>query len=289
MAAIWSGGRAITSHLAVHALASAATHSTRTNPCTIFQRILIYVSAIIELTIRHSLILTPNDSPHTHVCRRIALGIPSRSSHELLLAYPLLSDGMVWRRGYYASRTALQEAGANGAAAAVAAAPAGGAKEEKEAEKAAASKAGEASKQGGGGQPKAPTAPASNKKQPASKVPPAEQESRVHFISNMIKADLESGKHNSVLTRFPPEPNGYLHIGHAKSICLNFGVARDFKGKTNMRFDDTNPEKEDEEYVKSILSDVKWLAGPTLHLLSATRKLQPSTPSSPHCVAPVRS
>lgn len=65
--------------------------------------------------------------------------------------------------------------------------------------------------------------------------------SRVHFISNMIKADLESGKHKAITTRFPPEPNGYLHIGHAKSICLNFGVAREFGGVTNMRFDDTNP------------------------------------------------
>ena len=78
---------------------------------------------------------------------------------------------------------------------------------------------------------------------------------RVSFISNMIKDDLASGKHTSVLTRFPPEPNGYLHIGHAKSICLNFGVAKDFQGATNMRFDDTNPVKEDEEYVKSILGE----------------------------------
>ena len=74
---------------------------------------------------------------------------------------------------------------------------------------------------------------------------------------------MEAGKHTSVLTRFPPEPNGYLHIGHAKSICLNFGVARDMGGKTNMRFDDTNPVKEDEEYVRSILQDVRWLAGVT--------------------------
>jgi len=88
--------------------------------------------------------------------------------------------------------------------------------------------------------------------------------SRTHFISNMIQRDVDSGKHSSVVTRFPPEPNGYLHIGHAKSICLNFGVARDFAGVTNMRFDDTNPVKEDQEYVDSILEDVRWLvAGDT--------------------------
>ena len=80
-----------------------------------------------------------------------------------------------------------------------------------------------------------------------------------NFIRNIIKADLESGKHSAVQTRFPPEPNGYLHIGHAKSICLNFGVAQDFNGKCNLRFDDTNPEKEDDEYVNAIIEDVKWL------------------------------
>ena len=80
-----------------------------------------------------------------------------------------------------------------------------------------------------------------------------------NFIRNIIQADLDSGKHTAVQTRFPPEPNGYLHIGHAKSICLNFGVAKDFGGKCNLRFDDTNPEKEDNEYVNAIMEDVKWL------------------------------
>ena len=74
----------------------------------------------------------------------------------------------------------------------------------------------------------------------------------------MIK-DLESGKHKKIITRFPPEPNGYLHIGHAKSIVINFGLADEFNGKTNLRFDDTNPLKEDIEYVNSIKEDVKWL------------------------------
>ncbi len=80
-----------------------------------------------------------------------------------------------------------------------------------------------------------------------------------NFIRNIIQSDLDSGKHKAIHTRFPPEPNGYLHIGHAKSICLNFGVAEDFKGKCNLRFDDTNPEKEDIEYVNAIIEDVKWL------------------------------
>jgi len=80
-----------------------------------------------------------------------------------------------------------------------------------------------------------------------------------NFIRNIIQDDLDSARHKTIKTRFPPEPNGYLHIGHAKSICLNFGVANDFNGKCNLRFDDTNPEKEDNEYVDAIIEDVKWL------------------------------
>lgn len=80
-----------------------------------------------------------------------------------------------------------------------------------------------------------------------------------NFIRNIIVDDLENGKVKEIVTRFPPEPNGYLHIGHAKSICLNFSVADEFNGKTNLRFDDTNPVKEDTEYVESIKEDVKWL------------------------------
>ncbi|MBI2285982.1 MAG: glutamine--tRNA ligase/YqeY domain fusion protein [Nitrosomonadales bacterium] len=80
-----------------------------------------------------------------------------------------------------------------------------------------------------------------------------------NFIRTIIDADLASGKHSSIVTRFPPEPNGYLHVGHAKSICLNFGLAQDYQGKCNLRFDDTNPEKESEEYAQSIQDDVRWL------------------------------
>ncbi|OBW94836.1 glutamine--tRNA ligase [Gallibacterium salpingitidis] len=80
-----------------------------------------------------------------------------------------------------------------------------------------------------------------------------------NFIRQIIDEDLAQGKHQSVYTRFPPEPNGYLHIGHAKSICLNFGIAEDYHGKCNLRFDDTNPVKEDMSYVESIQQDVEWL------------------------------
>ena len=80
-----------------------------------------------------------------------------------------------------------------------------------------------------------------------------------NFIRNQINEDLDSNLHSSIQTRFPPEPNGYLHIGHAKSICLNFGLAKDYNGKCNLRFDDTNPAKEDVEFVDSIKEDVRWL------------------------------
>lgn len=84
-------------------------------------------------------------------------------------------------------------------------------------------------------------------------------ERSLNFLEEIVENDLSSGKHKSILTRFPPEPNGYLHIGHAKSICLNFGLAQKYGGKTNLRFDDTNPTKEDVEYVDSIKEDVQWL------------------------------
>ncbi|HLV16776.1 MAG TPA: glutamine--tRNA ligase/YqeY domain fusion protein [Pseudomonas sp.] len=80
-----------------------------------------------------------------------------------------------------------------------------------------------------------------------------------NFLRPIVQADLESGKHSKIITRFPPEPNGYLHIGHAKSICLNFGLAEEFGGQCNLRFDDTNPAKEDQEYIDAIREDVRWL------------------------------
>ena len=83
--------------------------------------------------------------------------------------------------------------------------------------------------------------------------------SATDFIRKIIREDLASGKHQQIVTRFPPEPNGHLHIGHAKSIHLNFGVANEFDGYCFMRFDDTNPVKEDEQYVEGILNDVRWL------------------------------
>ncbi|MEQ9210405.1 MAG: glutamate--tRNA ligase family protein, partial [Pseudomonadales bacterium] len=84
-------------------------------------------------------------------------------------------------------------------------------------------------------------------------------EKPAHFLQNIIREDLEAGRHDKIVTRFPPEPNGYLHIGHAKSICLNFGLAEEFGGECNLRFDDTNPEKEEQEYVDAIMEDVEWL------------------------------
>lgn len=80
-----------------------------------------------------------------------------------------------------------------------------------------------------------------------------------HFLRQIVKADQDSGKHSKIVTRFPPEPNGYLHIGHAKSICLNFGLAAEFGGECHLRFDDTNPAKEEQAYIDAILADVEWL------------------------------
>ncbi|WP_193076084.1 glutamine--tRNA ligase/YqeY domain fusion protein [Pseudomonas sp. FME51] len=80
-----------------------------------------------------------------------------------------------------------------------------------------------------------------------------------HFLRQIVQADLQSGKHTNIVTRFPPEPNGYLHIGHAKSICLNFGLAQEFGGVCHLRFDDTNPAKEEQEYIDAIKQDVEWL------------------------------
>src|SRR5712672_3963428 len=91
------------------------------------------------------------------------------------------------------------------------------------------------------------------------------------FIRDIIQADLAAGRHSTVVTRFPPEPNGYLHIGHAKAICLNFGVAQEYGGRCHLRFDDTNPTKEEQEYIDSIKRDVRWLGfdwGPHLYYAS---------------------
>ena len=86
-----------------------------------------------------------------------------------------------------------------------------------------------------------------------------EEVRKLNFLEEIIEEDLKSGKYESILTRFPPEPNGYLHLGHAKSLCINFGLAQKYGGKTNLRYDDTNPTKEDTEYVDAIKEDIKWL------------------------------
>jgi glutaminyl-tRNA synthetase len=91
-----------------------------------------------------------------------------------------------------------------------------------------------------------------------------------HFLEDIIEADLASGKHKTIITRFPPEPNGYLHIGHCKAICVNFGLAERFGGKTNLRYDDTNPAKEEVEYVDSILADVRWMGFEPAQILFAS-------------------
>ena len=87
----------------------------------------------------------------------------------------------------------------------------------------------------------------------------ANREPGPDFIRSMVAADIEQGKHKRPVTRFPPEPNGFLHIGHAKSICLNFGLAEEFNGRCHLRFDDTNPAKEDQKYVDSMQKDLQWL------------------------------
>ena len=89
---------------------------------------------------------------------------------------------------------------------------------------------------------------------------PAAAEAGRDFIRDIVQADLASGKYREIVTRFPPEPNGYLHIGHAKSIALNFGIAQEFPGHCNLRFDDTNPTKEEQEYIDSIQADVNGSA-----------------------------
>jgi glutaminyl-tRNA synthetase len=99
----------------------------------------------------------------------------------------------------------------------------------------------------------------------------ATEERQRDFIRDIVRADLDAGRHDTVVTRFPPEPNGYLHIGHAKAICLNFGVAQEFGGRCNLRFDDTNPLKEELAYIEAIQEDVRWLGfdwGPHLYFAS---------------------
>src|SRR5215475_6303502 len=96
------------------------------------------------------------------------------------------------------------------------------------------------------------------------------EEKSNNFLEEIIEEDLKNGKYKSIVTRFPPEPNGYLHIGHATSICLNFGLTKKYGGYTNLRFDDTNPVTEDTEYVESIKDDVRWLGFEWKHELYAS-------------------
>src|SRR5687768_14526957 len=96
------------------------------------------------------------------------------------------------------------------------------------------------------------------------------EERSLNFLEEIIENDLSAGKYKSIVTRFPPEPNGYLHMGHATSICLNFGLTRKYPGYTNLRFDDTNPVTEETEYVESIKEDIKWLGFEWKHELYAS-------------------
>ncbi len=97
------------------------------------------------------------------------------------------------------------------------------------------------------------------------------EQTGLDFVRRIVEEDLRTSKWDGrVATRFPPEPNGYLHIGHAKSICLNFGIAEEYKGACNLRYDDTNPEKEEEEYVRSIEDDVRWIGFAPANILWAS-------------------
>lgn len=100
-----------------------------------------------------------------------------------------------------------------------------------------------------------------------------EKEIASNFIHDFIDEDLAEGKYKSIQTRFPPEPNGYLHIGHAKAICINFGVKDKYKGVCNLRLDDTNPTKEDTEYVEAIEEDIKWSALTTIMYITQVTTL----------------
>jgi hypothetical protein len=103
-----------------------------------------------------------------------------------------------------------------------------------------------------------------------TKMTDSDIERPVDFIREIVAADVSAGKHGgNVVTRFPPEPNGYLHIGHAKAICINFGIAREFGGRCHLRFDDTNPTKEEQEYIDAIREDVRWLG---VHLRPRRRR-----------------
>ena len=101
------------------------------------------------------------------------------------------------------------------------------------------------------------------------------------FIRERVRTDLDTGLHSRVVTRFPPEPNGFLHIGHAKSICLNFGIAAEFGGQCHLRFDDTNPAKEDETYIRAIEKDVRWLGFDWARTFSTRRTISSSCTNGP--------